>query len=206
MPLASRRVQCGGLLSKRVAARLKNRNFEHDHPSELFPSFEKIDGARVLGKSHHSDPGAEATSLLVYYRHYANVIRGRRTRSQSEEQTDTTRADPHENETTSRRARKQSLRRRWGDWIRRVFELDPLRCPCGGALRGAMVREETTVACGVERARPTARRTSVPEVLRILRFLLEPGAHSASKGLERPRRHAVRLHRVALRHQKGLIE
>ena len=30
---------------------------------------------------------------------------------------------------------KQALRRRWADLIRRVFELDPLLCPCGGTLR-----------------------------------------------------------------------
>lgn len=31
--------------------------------------------------------------------------------------------------------RKQALRRRWADLIKRVFELDPLLCPCGGRLR-----------------------------------------------------------------------
>ena len=40
-----------------------------------------------------------------------------------------------EDEPTMSPARKQALRRRWADLIKRVFELDPLRCPCGGTMR-----------------------------------------------------------------------
>jgi hypothetical protein len=105
----------------------------HDDPSELFPRLERIDALEFLARVITQIPEPKR-HLLFYYGYYANVVRGRRQSSQRKEQTNTTRVDAHEDETTSSRARKQALRRRWADLIRRVFELDPLLCPCGGTL------------------------------------------------------------------------
>jgi Putative transposase len=74
--------------------------------------------------------------LLFYYGLYANVVRGRRKISQPREEKVSSPNEPQEqDEPTMSPARKQALRRRWSDLIRRVFELDPLRCPCGGSFR-----------------------------------------------------------------------
>lgn len=106
----------------------------HDDPSELFPRLEKIDALEFLARVITQIPQPKR-HLLFYYGHYANVVRARRQSSLSDEQTDNTRADTHQDEPTLSPARKQALRRRWADLIRRVFELDPLRCPCGGTFR-----------------------------------------------------------------------
>jgi len=106
----------------------------HDAPSELFPPLEKIDALEFLARVITQIPDPRR-HLLFYYGHYANVVRGRRQSSQKKERSDATQADSHKDEPTSSPARKQELRRRWADLIRRVFELDPLLCPCGGTLR-----------------------------------------------------------------------
>jgi RNA polymerase sigma-70 factor (ECF subfamily) len=74
--------------------------------------------------------------LLFYCGHYANVVRGRRRKiAQASQQSVSSRNERQEDQPTVSPARKQALRRRWADLIRRVLELDPLLCPCGGTLR-----------------------------------------------------------------------
>jgi len=106
----------------------------HDDPSELFPRLEKIDALEFLARVITQIPEPRR-HLLFYYGHYANVVRGRRRISQPSDQASSSRNERPEEESTLSPARKQALRRRWADLIRRVFELDPLLCPCGGRLR-----------------------------------------------------------------------
>jgi len=106
----------------------------HDDPSQLFPQLEKIDALEFLARVITQIPEPRR-HLLFYYGHYANVVRGRRKISQLSDQVVSSPNQRQEDEPTLSPARKQALRRRWADLIRRVFELDPLLCPCGGQLR-----------------------------------------------------------------------
>lgn len=106
----------------------------HDDSGELFPRLEKIDALEFLARVITQIPEPRR-HLLFYYGHYANVVRGRRPNSESESQPETARTNTLEEETTASPARKQASRRRWANLIQRVFELDPLLCSCGGALR-----------------------------------------------------------------------
>ena len=106
----------------------------HDDSSELFPRLEKIDALEFLARVITQIPDSRR-HLLFYYGYYANVVRGRRKISQPSEQAVSSQVERQEDEPTLSPARKQALRRRWADLIRRVFELDPLLCPCGGKLR-----------------------------------------------------------------------
>jgi hypothetical protein len=110
----------------------------HDHSTELFPRLEKIDALEFLARVITQIPEPRR-HLLFYYGHYANVVRGRHKSSQPAEQTPPPNNEQQEDEATlsTARKRKQALRRRWADLIRRVFELelDPLLCPCGGSFR-----------------------------------------------------------------------
>ena len=105
----------------------------HDAPSELFPPLEKIDALEFLARVITQIPEPRR-HLLFYYGHYANVVRGRRQRSRKSQPGDSAPIETQEQESTPSPASKQALRRRWADLIRRVFELDPLLCPCGGTL------------------------------------------------------------------------
>ena len=106
----------------------------HDDPSQLFPQLEKIDALEFLARVITQIPEPRR-HLLFYYGHYANVVRGRRKISQLSDQVVSSPNQRQEDEPTLSPARKQALRRRWADLIRRVFELDQLLCPCGGQLR-----------------------------------------------------------------------
>ena len=105
----------------------------HDDPRELLPRLEKIDALEFLARVITQIPEPRR-HLLFYYGHYSNVLRGRRKISQpSEQQAVSSQDERQEDKPTLSLARKQALRRRWADLIRRVFELDPLLC--GGKLR-----------------------------------------------------------------------
>jgi len=106
----------------------------HDDSSQLFPGLEKIDALEFLARVITQIPEPKR-HLLFYYGHYANVVRGRRQRSRASEPGDISKSQTQEHGTAPSPASKQALRRRWADLIRRVFELDPLLCPCGGTLR-----------------------------------------------------------------------
>lgn len=99
----------------------------HDDPMELFPRLLKIDALEFLARVITQVPEPKR-HLLFYYGHYSNVARGRRHKAQQPEQDISSRVERQDNEPTLSPARKQALRRRWADLIRRVFELDPLVC------------------------------------------------------------------------------
>ena len=94
-------------------------------------SFEPTDFlARVL--MHVPEPRRH---LVRYYGAYSNASRGRRRRELEGEHPDRHRARPQagpEDATPGER----TLRRRWSELIKRVYEIDPLVCPrCGGEMR-----------------------------------------------------------------------
>lgn len=71
----------------------------------------------------------------VAYGEYSNAVRGRRLRD----------APPRAPETVEPRPRRV-VSQRWRELIRRIYEVDPLRCPCGGELRViALVTERAVV-------------------------------------------------------------
>ena len=106
----------------------------HHDQIELLPPLQKIDALEFLARVITQIPEPRR-HLLFYYGHYSDVLRGRRQSSQTSEKQDTSRTEAQEDEPTLSPARKQALRRRWADLIQRVFEVDPLVCPCGGKLR-----------------------------------------------------------------------
>jgi hypothetical protein len=66
-----------------------------------------------------------------YYGHYSNVARARRADSEggSEVALESTVPEPGA-------AERRHLRRSWAQWIRRIYEVDPLTCTeCGGEVR-----------------------------------------------------------------------
>ena len=136
----------------------------HDHPTELFPRLEKIDALEFLARVITQIPEPRR-HLLFYYGHYANVVRGRHKISQPAEQTASPNNEPHQGETTLSPARKQALRRRWADLIRRVFELDPLLCPCGGSFRVvAFITEPRIVRKILDHLHANANRERAPPI------------------------------------------
>ena len=158
----------------------------HDDPRELFPTLEKIDALEFLTRvitqilrwedlrrspaTSHALEGARMRTipeprrhLLFYYDHYANVVRGRRKISQPSEQTPHPNNEPQQDEPTLSPALKQALRRRWADLIRRVFELDPLLCPCGGSFRVvAFITEPRIVRKILDHLNGNANRERAP--------------------------------------------
>lgn len=90
----------------------------HDDPRELFPRLEKIDALEFLARVITQIPEPRR-HLLFYYGHYSNVLRGRRKISQPSEQQAVSSQERQEDEPTLSPARKQALRRRWADLIRR---------------------------------------------------------------------------------------
>lgn len=134
----------------------------HDDPSELFPRLLKIDALEFLARVITQIPEPKR-HLLFYYGHYSNVARGQRKISPPSEQTDSSHNERQEDEPTLSPARKQALRRRWADLIRRVFELDPLLCPCGGQLRViAFITQPRVITKILEHLKDKANRDRAP--------------------------------------------
>jgi len=135
----------------------------HHHPSELFPRLEKIDVLEFLARVITQIPEPKR-HLLFYYGHYANVVRGRRlkTRQPPDEVVSSLNAQ-REDEPTISPDQKQALRRRWANLIRRVLELDPLLCPCGGTLRVvAFLTEPRVIRKILEHLKKTANGDRAP--------------------------------------------
>ncbi len=64
---------------------------------------------------------------IRYYGNYSNVARARRREhTQDDEQAADAEAQPE----TPSAAQRRRLRRLWAQLIRRVYEVDPLTCPC----------------------------------------------------------------------------
>ena len=72
--------------------------------------------------------------LVRYYGHYSNVARGKRKKTRQE--TEMARLDSAAAQPEPIPGEVSSLRRRWAELIRRVYEIDPLVCPkCGSEMR-----------------------------------------------------------------------
>ncbi len=103
-------------------------------------------------------PGFHLTRL---YGAYANRTRGRRARrSAGPGERPARGAGAAEIPTPSQRAR----RREWAKLIAKVFEVDPLRCPCGGTMRVvAFILDPTAIRKILQhRPRPEARAHAPP--------------------------------------------
>ena len=75
--------------------------------------------------------------LVRYYGAYSNVSRGRRKRFRADTQGDPVGGVPRPtDDDRDRSPEARSLRRRWRNLIKRVYEIDPLVCPsCGGEMK-----------------------------------------------------------------------
>jgi hypothetical protein len=134
----------------------------HDHPSELFPRLETIDPLEFLARVITQIPEPKR-HLLFYYGHYANVVRGRRLISEPPDESVSSLNERQEDEPAMSPAPKQALRRRWANLIRRVLELDPLLCPCGGTLRlVAFITKPRVIRKILEHLKKTANRNRAP--------------------------------------------
>jgi hypothetical protein len=102
----------------------------HDDPEDSSREGQRIDRLEFLARVITQIPEPRR-HLLFYYGHYAHRVRGKRLKNQTQSQAP---GKPVE-EPTLGPARKAALRRRWAHLIRRVFEVDPLVCRCGGELR-----------------------------------------------------------------------
>jgi hypothetical protein len=71
--------------------------------------------------------------LVRYYGHYANAARAKRRKR--EEATTTEGSESARSESMPCSAERRRLRRGWAQLIRRVYEVDPLLCPCGETMR-----------------------------------------------------------------------
>ncbi len=134
----------------------------HHDQIELLPPLQKIDAPEFLARIITQIPEPRR-HLLFYYGHYSNVLRGRRQSSQTSEKPDTSRTEPQQDEPTLSPARKQALRRRWADLIQRVFELDPLVCPCGDKLRVvAFITQPRVIQAILDHLKKCDRRDRAP--------------------------------------------
>jgi hypothetical protein len=135
----------------------------HDDPKELFPRLETIDALEFLARVIIQIPEPRR-HLLFYYGHYANVVRGRRRKiAQAAVNSGSSRNHQQEDEPAISPARKQALRRRWADLIRRVFELNPLLCSCGGTLRVvAFITEPRIIRKILDHLKKTANADRAP--------------------------------------------
>jgi hypothetical protein len=72
--------------------------------------------------------------LVRYYGHYANAARAKR-RKRVEEAVASEGSESARSEAMPCSAERRRLRRGWAQLIRRVYEVDPLLCPCGATMR-----------------------------------------------------------------------
>ena len=105
----------------------------------------------------HSQQGAGAPALL-YYGWYTNRTRGRRRRT----------SVPESAAAEAVPAALAQARRRWAELLRRIFEVDPLRCPrCGDAMRVVGIitqpRVIDRILAHLRRPAPPARRARPPQ-------------------------------------------
>ena len=105
-----------------------------DEPDKLPPHEQSIDALEFLARVITQIPEPKR-HLVFYYGHYCNLLRGRRRKAQLAGSSDTSHTLAKDDENPPSSAQRQALRRRWRDLIRRVFELDPLLCPCGGEFK-----------------------------------------------------------------------
>ena len=108
-----------------VTARVTYRSDKTEGPTA---GSETLDALEFLARlvTHIPDRGQ---MLTRYYGWYANRTRGMRRRALGE------RAPPVEVAAPVSIPLREA-RRRWAELLRRIFEVDPLRCPrCGGAMR-----------------------------------------------------------------------
>ena len=64
--------------------------------------------------------------LVRYYGYYSNAARGKRRKAGQTAEKDSSAAA----QTEPTPSEVSSLRRRWAELLRRVYEVDPLLCPC----------------------------------------------------------------------------
>jgi hypothetical protein len=111
-----------------------------------------LDPLEMLARlcQHIPPPGLHLTRL---YGAYANRTRGARARRMDGAGSSRTEhEDAPESPTPSQRAR----RREWARLIAKVFEADPLRCPCGGTMRVVAFILDPAVIRKILRHRPSA--------------------------------------------------
>ena len=82
--------------------------------------------------------------LVRYYGRYSNVARGKRKRARQENEMASLESAAAQPEPTP--GEVSSLRRRWAQLIRRVYEIDPLVCPkCGSEMKMIVITEARVI-------------------------------------------------------------
>jgi len=140
----------------RYAADAGTVTYHSDKPSGPTAGAETLDALEFLARvvSHIPNKGQV---LQRYYGWYANRTRGARRRAGGDQQPAVIVAD---------RARPElaAVRRRWAELLRRIFEVDPLRCPqCGTPMRiVAFLTAPPVIDRLLAHRRPSARRVRHP--------------------------------------------
>jgi hypothetical protein len=161
-PLALERLRLEPGLARYRHKRSIRRNGEPYDPADLL--------ARLL--MHIPAPRLH---LVRYYGHYSHVARARR-RAQANEDPPATRyaLDPDHRADPTSRAERRRLRRQWAKLIRHIYEVDPLRCPCGAEMRIVAFLTEPRVVrkildhldrAGAGRSREPPRGDAEPQAL-----------------------------------------
>jgi hypothetical protein len=131
--------------------------YQSDKASSPTAGADTVDALGFLARvvSHIPNKGQV---LQRYYGWYANRTRGIRRTAGFHEQPSAVAADAVP-------PGPADVRRRWGELLRRIFEVDPLRCPrCGDAMRDPRLHHPgprssigSSTTCAARRPRPAAR-------------------------------------------------
>jgi hypothetical protein len=108
--------------------------YQSDKASGPTAGNETLDPLAFLARAASHIPN-KGQVLQRYYGWYANRTRGRRRRAGAPEPGPRTESTPVGDAAASSPALR-AARRRWAELVRRIFEVDPLRCPrCGESMR-----------------------------------------------------------------------
>ena len=114
---------------------LDKQRVVYRHKRAPYPASETFDAEDFLARLLMHIP-APRLHLLSYFGEYSSVARARRREVAKAQET---RREPAGDEDTDddlpSTAERRRLRRGWAQLLRRVYEVDPLTCPCGGQMR-----------------------------------------------------------------------
>jgi hypothetical protein len=152
----------GQVLYRTGRGHAEERGGEEERAGDVRNDVERIDELEFLARVVTQLPEPRKHSIR-YYGYYAAVVRGKRRRARVEAEASGPEAgnDAVGNDASEGRAEgdgvrlavasepdtaeRKQLRKSWAALIRRVYEVDPLLCPCGATMRIVAIITERSV-------------------------------------------------------------
>ncbi len=139
----------------------RGRNKERGSDEERGEEVERIDELEFLARVVTQLPEPRKHSIR-YYGYYAAVVRAKRRRAEAELATPVAGNDALGTDVPEAGDKPGHVELLWARLIRRVYEVDPLLCPCGATMRIVSVITEQSVVTRIltHLAKRAAKRTT----------------------------------------------